>query len=368
MTTRSKDSTGTADRGNARSSAMLERVVHFLRRHWFGSTIAVGVVVAVIAGYLIGERRFSEERVVTLGKIDTYRQVLTDASGKLKARPELDRKLQGLADQMLGPTLETVDSEVRRRLNRACEELGLSDASVTTGTSIERPTPAKKEFKTPEARALRDEPDFREVQATVSVSGSVDRMYRLIFRIGAEPWIKRIESIRLSPSADGQQARMALRLTTPFMPGIAAKKPLALDPAALQLGDRHAALFASNPFRIPPPPAPPAVIAVNPQPTPAQPNGTAPGTTPPPVAPPVAPGAFPYGEWQITGIVEGPSGPEVWMRHVPSGATLAVLPGTPVGELVFRKVEYDFAVFDSPSGPCRIQVGTNLTQRTAMPA
>lgn len=351
-----------------RAGSPIERTANFLRRHWFASTIATGVVVAIIAGYLIGDRRFSEERVTTLTKIDQYRRALTDASSKLKARPELDKKLQGLADQMLGPSLESVDSEVRRRLNRACEELGLSDASVTTGTSIERPTPAKKEFKQPEARALRDEPDFREVQATVSASGSVDRVYRLIFRIGSEPWIKRIESIRLSPSADGQQVRMALRLTTPFMPGIAAKKPLVLDPAQLQVGDRYAGLFASNPFRIPPPPVPTAVVA-NPQPTAPEANG---GVTAPPVAPPIAPpvaaGAFPYGEWQITGIVEGPSGPEVWMRHVPSGSTLAVVPGTPVGELVFRKVEYDFAVFDSPSGPCRIQVGTNLTQRTAMPA
>ena len=343
-------------------------LLRFLRRHWFGLTIAVGVIVAVAAGYLIGERRFSDERVQALEKIETYRQVLTDASAKSKAKPDLEKRLQGLADHMLGANLETVDSEVRRRLNRACEELGLNDFSVTTGTSLERGTPAKKEFRQPEARALRDEADYREVQATVIASGPADRMYRLLYRIDAEPWMKRIEAIRLNPNNDGTSIRMTVRLTTPFMPGRSPSKPLALDPNQLQLADRYSALFGSNPFRIPPPPAPPpTVVATNPPATNKNGGATAAPTTPTPPPPvPVPPGGFPYGEWQITGIVEGPSGAEAWLRHVPSGATLALLPGTPVGELVFRGVEYDFAVFDSPSGPCRIQVGTNLTQRGAV--
>jgi hypothetical protein len=92
----------------------------------------------------------------------------------------------------------------------------------------------------------------------------------------------------------------------------------------------------------------------------------APGTAPPVAPPAVDASGFPYGEWIITGIVEGPSGPEAWLRHVPSGATLALLPGVAAGELVFRRVEYDFAVFDSPLGPCRIQVGMNLTQRSTV--
>lgn len=338
------------------------------RRHWFAVSIGAGVLAAIAIGYLMGERRFSNERVETLKEIDTYVSFLSDASSKVKARPELDKKLQSMANLMLGPSLETVDSEVRRRLNRACEELGLNDFSVTTGTSVGRQTPAKKEFRTPEARKLRDEIDFMEVQATVMASGPVEKIYRLLFRIDAEPWIKRIESLRFNPTGDGQFVRMTVKLTTPFMPGTSSKTTLTLDPARLQQADRYAALFASNPFRIPaPPPTPPAAIAanVNPAVTPT-PAGESRQPAPPPPPVPTPPGGFPYGEWQITGIVEGPSGPEAWLRHVPTGTNLALLPGTPVGELVFRRVEYDFAVFDSPAGACRIQVGTNLTQRSAV--
>jgi hypothetical protein len=340
----------------------------FLVRHWLGASMTAGALVAGAIGFLVGERRFGAERVEAMTQIETYRQVLSDAAEKSKSRPALDVKLQSLADRMLGPTLETVDSEVRRRLNRACEELGLTDFSVTTGTSIARPTPAKKEFKSPDMRKLAESPDFNEVQATVIASGSVESMYRLLFRIDAEPWMKRIESIRLNPNADGQVIRMTVRLTTPFMQGEKAKAPLVFDPKSLQFADRYAALFGANPFRIPPPPAPPPSAVAGKQGG----GAAAPSTTPPTsVAPsqpqqPVATGPFPYGEWVITGIVEGPSGPEAWMRHVQSGATLALLPGASVGELVFRRVEYDFAVFDSPSGPCRIQVGTNLTQRSSV--
>lgn len=351
-------STGSAI-GNARRFAV---------KHWLGLSMVVGALVAGAFGYLMGERRFTDDRVQSLKEIDTYRQVLADAAQKQKARPQLDAKLQSLANRMLGPSLETVDSQVRSRLNRACEELGLNDFSVTTGVSIARATPAKKEFKTPDLRKLGEVPDFTEVQATLNASGSAERMYRLIFRIDAEPWMKRIESIRLNPNADGQVVKLTLRLTTPFMQGESAKTPLVLDPAALQLGDRYAALFGANPFRIPPPPPPakPAVIATNP--APQQPPAAAPANTTqqPATTPPVNAGGFPYGEWIITGIVEGPSGPEAWLRHVPSGATLALLPGVAAGELVFRRVEYDFAVFDSPLGPCRIQVGMNLTQRSSV--
>ena len=340
------------------------------RRNWFALTIGLGVLAGATVGYVMGEQRFSAERVTVLTNIERYRSVLTDAVAKQKDRPGLDAKLQAVADQMLGPSLETVDSEVRRRLNRACEELGLNDFSVTTGTSVGRQTPAKREFKGRDAVKLRDQVDFTEVQATVLATGSAAKIYNLVFRVDAEPWLKRIESIRLNPNADGQQIRLSLRLTTPFMPGRSASRELVADPARLLAADRYAALFASNPFRIPPPAAPPTVVAAG--------TGAGPSTTPPvqpenpPTAPPAVPvadPAFPYGEWQITGVVEGPAGAEVWLRHLPAGATLALQPGSPVGELVFRRAEYDgSAVFDSPSGVCRIQVGTNLTQRSPVPA
>lgn len=336
------------------------RLWHLVRRRWMPLVGAACVLLGAGAGYLMGERRLSEDRATALRDIDTYTNVLQSARSRREDRPKLEARLQAAVDRTLGASIETVDSEVRKRLNRACEELGMTEFSVTTGATVSRGTPARKEFNRPDERRLRDEPDFVEVQATVSASGSAQQIYGLLFRIGVEPWEKRIESVRLDPSGDGERIRAVIKLATGFLPGKSPKVELALSPDALAGATRYAALFASNPFRLPPPPATPAAPTAVASTTPTTAATTSPGGLP--VAVPASP--FPYGEWLLTGVVEGPAGAEAWLRHLTTGAQLTVLPGTAVGELVFRTVEYDFAVFEGPAGACKVQVGNNLTQRS----
>jgi hypothetical protein len=333
-------------------------------RHWLAVVIATASVLAGAIGFVVGERRFTDVRATAEAGIDTYVSVLTQARKVRDGRSELAARVQSVADRTLGPSLEVVDSEVRRRLNRACEELGIVEFSVTTGTSVAKPTPAKREFKQSSERPLRDEADFVEVEATVIASGSAGKMYRLLHRVQIEPWLKRIESVRLDPTADGSTVRMTVKLRTIYLPGTIAKQPLVIDAQALAKAERFLDLFAANPFRIPPPP-PVQVQATLPTSVESAPdpgvNGAA--AAPPNVPTPVSP--FPYGEWQLTGVVDGSGGPEAWLRHLPTGSQLTLQPGSAVGELVFRRVEYDFGVFDGPGGTCRVQVGSNLTQRSA---
>ncbi|MFZ9881681.1 MAG: hypothetical protein ACO3QC_09805 [Phycisphaerales bacterium] len=339
-----------------------QAVRRFVARRWVAVSVAVGSLVAGSVGYLMGEGRFGAEREAALKEIDTYVAVLTKARSDRENRPKMDARLQAVADRTLGSSVESVDSEFRRRLNRMCEELGLTEFSVTTGVSMGRATPAKREFSKPSERSLRDEPDFFEVQGTVSASGRVDQLLGLVFRVDADPWLKRVESIRLDPNIDGTKVRMTLKISTLFMPGRSAAKPLVVDPQALASASRYAALLGSNPFRLPEVqvasvPAEPVVPKNNPPQVPPAPAAGVP--TPPPAPDPT----FPYGEWLLTGVIEGPTGPEAWLRHVPTGSQLTLTPGSNVGELVFRSVRYDFAEFDAPAGSCRIQIGNNLTQR-----
>jgi hypothetical protein len=255
--------TGLARPPRNRSSlgAMLAR-----RAIWIIAVLCAAV--ALSAGYVVGTRSLSDERANAESQIETYVGVLTQARKVRDSRAELERRSQAVANRTLGPSLEVVDSEVRRRLNRVCEELGFTEFSVTTGRSLLKPTPAKREFRRPEERALRDEADFVEVEGSVVASGRASQIYPLIYRIQTEPWTKRIESIRLDPSADGASLRMTLKLTTIFLPGKSANAPLVSDPQALAAAERYRALFESNPFRIPPPPAPAApetVIATSTQ-------------------------------------------------------------------------------------------------------
>lgn len=341
----------------------LGHLARAMRRRWVLLAAIAAAAAGATVGYLGGEKRFSADRESAYREIDTYTGVLTTARHNRDERPKLDARIQGAVDRTLGPSLEAVDSEVRRRLNRIGEQLGLSDFSVTTGASSAQGTPAKKEFRRPDERSLRDEPDFVTVQASVNASGPASRMYQLLFRINAEPWQKRIESIRLDPDATGDLVRASIRLQTIFLPGRAPKAELAPDPAALAAASRFAELFASNPFRVPPPPAPiPPVAAV----AGSTPSAGAASTSPSTAAQPTAPESpFPYGEWQVTGVVDGPGGAEAWLRHVPTGSQLTLQPGMPIGDLIFRRVEYDFALFDGLGGSSRVQVGSNLTQRLA---
>ena len=224
-----------------RVTDMTQLAVRSATRHWVLSLAAVAVLIGGALGYLVGEHRFSDDRVAVLRETDTYIDVLSNARIKRDARPALDGRLQGIANRTLGPSLENVDSEVRRRLNRACEELGIAEFSVTTGSTTARATPAKKEFRRPEERQLRDEADFVEVQATVIASGSAAQVYQLLFKIDIEPWIKRIESIRLDPNNGGEAVKLTIKLTTIFLPGRLAKAPLVIDQQALATAERYRA-------------------------------------------------------------------------------------------------------------------------------
>ena len=74
-----------------------------------GVTVAIGVVVGASVGYLVGEKRFAAERVERLGKIELYRQVLTDAVAKQKERPQLDAKLQAFVAELKAGAAKTGD-------------------------------------------------------------------------------------------------------------------------------------------------------------------------------------------------------------------------------------------------------------------
>ncbi|MBI1304777.1 MAG: hypothetical protein GC172_13480 [Phycisphaera sp.] len=333
-----------------------------LARRWPIWAAGGGAVLAIVVGFLMGEKRLTSEREKLLADIANFRGVLTSARAGRESRPQLDARIQAFADRTLGGSLETVDSEIRRRLNRACEEVGLTEFSVSTGTATTRSTPAKGEFRSPEQRRLREEPDFVEVQSTLTASGRIDKIFALMFRMEAEPWLKRVESFRLDPSADAEKVRLTLKMVNLFLPGRSPKEPLVLQPEALASASRYAALFSSNPFQLKTLPEraaarkggrggaePPTAVGV---------------TDPAALAAPNSP--FPYAEWQITGIVDGPTGPEVWLRHLQNGTPLTLTPGAAIGELVLRGVEYDAALFDGFGASFRIQVGSNLMQRSSL--
>ena len=254
----------------------------------------------------------------------------------------IDAEHQSYIDRTLGGDLETVDHKLRSRLSRLVEHAELQNKSVgPTGGARTILSPAKSVFRGAQ-RELGEDPDFVELECPVSGVGTLEQVLKLIDSIEAEPWIKRIDELRLDPSDNGAKVRVDLRLTTLFMPQ---RKPSGNGSAmtvSAPRTERFAALVSHNPFRVPPP----------------SPN-------PPPDKPATAgPAEFQYGQWQVTGIAQTAVGPEVWLRNAQGKQTKYLNVGDKLHEMVFVRTDGETAEFQLGVQRFSIAVGKNLNDRT----
>jgi hypothetical protein len=254
---------------------------------------------------------------------------------------EVEGSINGYISQTLGGSLEEVDHQLRSRLNRLGESVGLKDLSVGTGRSVAMMSPGKNDFKGASRRELREEIDFVEVEGRLSGITDWPGVLELLDRLDTASWLNKIESIRLREA--GSRMQVTVQLRTLFIPG---RSP-AVEPVDQWTKDRMTAmaeLASCNPFMLPQPPPPPAKPKPRPQPrTPTQP------------APP---------DWQITGITGIGDAGEVWIRNVRSGQTRRLSMGDRVGDLVLETIQGDQAHFKVGESLVSIQVGQLLKDRT----
>ena len=300
--------------------------------------IILGAVATLVFAWLFGagasrvyfqpHETLSSEIASTTERIDRF----TSALAKV---PGIEKQIESFVNRTLGGDLESVDHRLRARLNRIAEQLELADIVVGTGRAVSRQTPAKRRFSRRESE-LRDEIDFVELSSWVSVTGSLARVLNLADRIEAEPWIKRIDQFTLDPKDNGETFSATVRLTTLFLPG---REPGEREspPYDLARVERFVSLVNLNPFRIPDIETP-----ISPAPAPAD--------TP--------------GQWVITGIAEGPDGPEVWLLNNSSGAAKILLPGETFENVTLISTQDDRAVFQFQSSQYIILIGGNLNDRS----
>ncbi len=331
--------------------ASIASLLRRLSRYW----IVPAALVAASAfwiGQQWGAGRLDGRSNEVAKQIATYENAIATGRKQRRERPQIEADLGGILVRTLGNDLESTDSALRARLNRLGEEAGLSSSLVvsTQPPSI-RGTPAKSEFgRTGVQRQLRDEPDFVELPASVSVQGPLEPLLRLAHRIEAEPWIKRIDAFRLDRAGADDRMKLDLRLTTIFVPGRTLPEDAELPGSEAPPFDRYAMLVSSNPFASPPAP----------EPEPRRPRDRRRETPPPP---PPGPPPFPYGEWILTGIVEGPIGREAWLRHRSSGETLSLTAQGKVGEAELQRIDGDRAEFALAGESFAVLVGGTLVDR-----
>jgi hypothetical protein len=342
-----------------RPGVLVDRIRTAVREDPRGVAVALAATLAAAAlaagGYVAGSGRLSEERAKATRDETTYRTALTEIRDQRTRRGKLDAELRSFVDRTLGGSAEACDAQLRSRLNRLGEELGLRDLRVTTGSTTVRTSPAKAEFgRSVRDRALRDETDFVELAATFAGEGSLEQVLRAVHRIDVEPWLKRIDAIRLDGLAEGERIKLTLRLSTLFLPGLDRKVELKVADSDLAGFARFGRIVEANPFRVPAPP----VVAKKPPPAvpPATPVGD-PEPGPPPVT------GFPYDQWQLTGLVSGPTGQEAWLRNTADQRSATLVPGQSLGDLTFLGFTADLADFAAGEARFRVQVGNSLGTR-----
>jgi hypothetical protein len=318
---------------------------------WWTASVAA-IAVTIVIGYVVGAGTFSAERAKLTVDKRKAEAGLEQIAEQSRQRPALNRSVQGFVDRTLGGDLDATDSALRSRLNRIGEELRLLDLSVKTERATLRLSPAKTQFQARGSqKLLRDEPDFMELPATISGEGTAEQALRLVHRIQSEPWIKRIDSVRLEQAKGGERVRTTVKLTTLFLPN---KKPKT-DPrlsdeervALEQAFERYRAIANANPFRVPQPVRADAGVDV--------------AQAPPPPPPQLG---FPYDQWQLTGLVDGPTGLEAWMRNPATGERRELQVGHVIGELAFVGAQGETAEFTLGQQHFRVQLGTSLSSRS----
>jgi len=329
----------------------VKRVVAFLRARQ-GILIPLGCVAALAFvawfSWAWAAGRLSTDPVRITAE-ETFRRVLLETRDLRRERPAVTEALNAFGAKTLGSTVPEVDSALRSRLNRIGELEGLANLTVGTSGASARPSPAANRFtRSGDQRALREEIDLVEVGGWISGRGTLEQALRTMLRIESEPWLKRIDSVRLDAGASGDTDRITLtvRLTTILVPGRAPIDPPA-EIASAEVA-RVAAILDRSPFRMPPPP---------PAPEPPRQRPTRPPPPPPP--PP-----FPYGDWVLTGIAVGPAGPEAWLHNRRSGERRILTPGEGLDEMVLAVTASDAAEFAVGDTRVRVSIGHALNDRT----
>jgi hypothetical protein len=291
--------------------------------------LAVAVGLPLQSAYLKPRRALVLGNASLQADIDKYRSGEADHRGVLAS-------LRGYADRTLGGDLESVDHELRTRLNRIGEELGLQGLSVGTGRVRPFDSPGRAKFVD---KSLRDETDFVEVEGWISGEAGLDAALQVLHRVESEPWIKRIQEVRFQPRDNGARFALTLRLATLFLPG---RGPSAPPPRAKPVGfEPYQALAARNPFRLP--------------------DANVPPPAPPPAPSPMAE----LSRWVLTGVANGPVSAEVWLLNSDSKESRRLSVGEHIEQLVLVGAAGEVADFELSGVRVRVSVGSALSAGVA---
>lgn len=307
--------------------------------------------VLVPAGLLLtaalwGGRSYLSRRASLDSEILRYRSGLSErdleiSSGEIKVR----RQLGEFADTTLASTGEQVEAMLRTAMNQMVSHVGLDKPKVNTGAPDPRRSPAAGLVRDISAKDARLRPDFLVVSATVSGTGTYEQAVRLVALLRQQSFVHRIDELSLRPvGAKRELVEVSVVFSTAFLSDLAPKPDPARalwNPDTGQTLSLAAQLATRDPFR-PAPDAPPGRPTATAAASPEQP--------PPP-------------DWQITAIVSGVDGPEVWLSDLRSGERAILTVRAPIAGVELVSVQTDSATVRAEGKMFVVRLGQSISDR-----
>lgn len=327
--------------------------------------VILGALVVVGGGWYAADRVYlspmadkREELASLVGDVDALTEALVRGERVRERWSEITSRMLASSDQ-------EVEHLVRTLVSRAAVEAGLKEVVLSHGEPRLEANPATDRRSRLSKRlrdAIEEGPGFRVLRGTVRGSGSIEEVVRALALLEAQPWMHRIESVRVEPSGrDRNLLGLTVAFATMFAPGARVESPAADELLVEPSGERLASLMTmvgSNPFVAPPPPPPQP-----PEPEPAR-------VVEKPAAAP-APPPPPYDRWRVAGVVETSGGAangagprvEVLMVRSDTGESRVLTPGQAVVGFTLESVEGESAVFAGLGSRWTVGVGQTLAAR-----
>lgn len=313
---------------------------------WSRRALVLVPVGVLMAAAVWGGKSYLGRKSSLDGEILRYRSGLDVRDQEMAASEvAVRRQLGDFANTSLAATGEQVEAMLRTAMNQMVAHVGLDKPKVNTGAPDPRRSPAAglvKEITTKDAR-LR--PDFWVVSATVSGSGTYEQAVRLVALLRQQSFVHRIDELSLRPvGAKRELVEVTVAFSTAFLTDIAPKADPARalwNPDTGQTLSLAAQLAARDPFRAAPDAAPVAATAVAAAPA---------GQAPPP-------------DWQITAIVSGVDGPEVWLSDPRSGERAILTAKAPVAGVELVSIQADSATVRAEGKMFVVRLGQSISDR-----
>ncbi|MCC5828010.1 MAG: hypothetical protein JJU36_01055 [Phycisphaeraceae bacterium] len=172
---------------------------------------------------------------------------------------------------------------------------------------------------------------------SITTRGRLENIHDFLFLLQNDPYVNRLENIRITPVARSPEYNLTLRYQTLVMPSAIARpatEPLPFASLEDHRRDEHWQLVSRNimrPFLARPPPPPP------PPPQPEQPQQA---QQPPPPPPPPQPTARP--EFLLVGIFEHPQGVDISFKNTQTQRVTTMQIGDRLagGEIVMAELRW----------------------------